>query len=98
MHLLLCINYNCGDLIAKMISSIPEEYRKAIEVCIVDNSGELGNGHFEEYAHAFSFLSTIQVGKNAGYFGGAQIGLENAAEPLLSYDSVLIVNPDIIFE
>lgn len=97
-YLLLCMNYHCLNDIVQMLASVPLRMRVAIEVVVVDNSRDFDIACVDDICDHFGSLSVLRPDKNLGYLGGAQYGLISSKRPAESYDCVLIVNPDILFE
>lgn len=97
-YLILCINYHCHGDIARMLASVPPEARASAEAVVVDNSRDFATVCIADIRGDYAALSVLRPETNLGYLGGAQFGLNGASQPAESYDCVMIVNPDILFE
>lgn len=95
--LILAINYSCQDDIIQMLHSVPQAARGAIDVMVTDNSSDLDATGFAPFEDNFARIDILRPGANLGYFGGAQHALASLDDPT-TYDAILIVNPDMIFQ
>ena len=91
------MNYNCVQIIEDMIGSIGLQDRSNIEVNVVDNSGEVGESFCEKSRLDFAAFKVLHPGQNLGYLNGAQFAIETHGQEIAEYESVMIVNPDILF-
>ena len=85
-------------MIQQMIESIPSAARTNIHLSIVDNSGEITSSDFGQFVSSFDQLDVLSPNENLGYFGGADYAVKAIGAKLKKFASVLIVNPDIIFD
>jgi len=94
--LLIAIVYNSFDIALNFFNSIDKVKNDNVHVVIIDNSIENATDIFLNKLKNFTFsLTYIKSDKNVGYFGGAQIGLENYLKKYNSPHWVIVSNVDL---
>lgn len=83
------LNYKVRDLVLNCINSVKKSSWKDLEIVVVDNDSQDG---IEEKVRTISDVTFVQTGKNLGYSGGNNRGIEEAIKN--SADYILILNPD----
>ena len=97
--LVIAVIYNSYPETLHFVESIYRCFETKASVVLVDNSPEKPGPSFMDKIQSYDFITYHYPGKNAGYFHGAQYGLEHFLEKHHEYPEWIIVsNVDIIFE
>jgi len=89
---IIILNYKEKDLTIECINSFSKLVYPNFEIIIIDNNSQ--DGSEEVLREQFPGIFFIQTGKNLGYAGGNNVGINHALQNNASY--VLIVNPDTV--
>jgi len=86
---IIVVNYKSIQLIEALLESLNSNESKIGEILIIDNSGDDPT----QLLHQFPNLRWVPMGYNAGFARANNKGIE-----LASFDTILLLNPDILIE
>lgn len=85
----IILNFKVKDETIKCVESVLKSSYKNIDIIVVDNDSEDGSA---QVINNFPQVDFIQTGKNLGYTGGNNIGINRALAKAADY--IFILNPD----
>ena len=86
---IIVLNYNAGKLLLDCVTSLKKSTYKNMEILVVDNISS--DGSHTKCKEKFSDIKLIENGKNLGYCGGNNVGINQAKG-----EFIVILNPDTI--
>jgi len=96
---IIAVIYNSHPETLQFAESIGNCFDRVAQLILVDNSPDQPDATFTEKIRTYDFITYLRAGSNAGYFHGAEIGLQHYLENGNGYPEWIIVsNVDIIFQ
>ncbi|MFZ4523427.1 MAG: glycosyltransferase family 2 protein [Bacteroidales bacterium] len=96
--LIIGVIYNTYPETLRYLESFGTTENGQLLLILVDNSVGVAPREFTEKIGGYPFLHYLKTGRNAGYFGGASVGLQHYLEEHSGYPRwILVTNVDIVF-